>query len=140
VKRPGFTLIEMLVALALSGLFMVMVFQSLGAFWRYSNQLLTAGENQQIVDLVISRIGSDVRQANSILLDSNEHQLCLISNDVQLDYTLTSGKIRRRVNGRTEYLTDLDEIKNLSFAYPAAGLVTVAVDQTATGFALRNGL
>lgn len=138
MKRRAFTLIELLVALALSSLFLLLVCQSLGAFLRYCGRSLTSGENQQIVELVIGRIGDDVRQANLILPDSNKIQLCLASNGVRLDYALTSSKIRRQVNGHTEYLTDLNEIKNLSFSYPAAGLVTVSIDQITTSFALRN--
>jgi hypothetical protein len=105
---------------------------------KHWKRLADNSQHQQIVCLVMERMTIDIRQASAVLPTSNAEQLSLKVGTDTIEYLLASRKVGRKVNGRTAYLTDNDEIKALSFTYPSSHSVACSLEGNSTVITLRN--
>jgi len=137
-SNRGFTLVELLVSMAIFLILMGAVYFSFQLAIKHWKRLADNSRHQQIVCLVMGRMTVDIRQASAVLLISNAEQLSLKVGTDTIEYLLTSRKVGRKVNGRTAYLTDNDEIKALSFAYPSSHSVACSLEGNSTVITLRN--
>jgi len=124
----GFSLIELLITLSLSllllGTFSTVFLKQV----RFCQNIARESAKEQIKNFVIEKIKQDIRAAKEIIPASNNKELVLVVEDKQVAYTLASAKVRRRQASYTQYLTDVNEIKNLSFDYPKEKLVKIILE------------
>ncbi len=136
--KKGFTLVELLVSMAIFLILMGTVYFSFQLAIKHWKRLADNSQHQQIVCLVMERMTIDIRQASAVLPTSNAEQLSLKVGTDTIEYLLASRKVGRKVNGRTAYLTDNDEIKALSFTYPSSHSVACSLEGNSTVITLRN--
>lgn len=136
--KKGFTLVELLVSMAIFLVLLGTVYASFQLALKHWKQLADKSQRQQIICLVMERMTTDIRQASAVLPTSNSEHLNLSIGADTVEYLFASRKVGRRVNGRTAYLTDDDEIRTLSFAYPSSRSVACSLEGNSTVVALRN--
>ena len=136
--RRGFTLVEMIVALALSMVLCGGAFYALGQGLRTWKRTVQKAERLQIENIVAERIARDIRAANEILSPSGSEEVVLKIEAETVSYRLINRKVRRKKGAAAAYLTSEDEIKRLSFAYPENGAVETALDRFIFRAAARN--
>ncbi|MFA4967689.1 MAG: prepilin-type N-terminal cleavage/methylation domain-containing protein [Candidatus Margulisiibacteriota bacterium] len=137
MKRSGFTLIEILVALSLAAIVFLAGFMLLSSYLKTYKILSADIERLQIRQFVLTRIVKEVRSADSI---KNSTPACLtIKNGTSvISYELIGGKVRRKKDSTSAYLTEAGQVNKLAFSYPGAGLVMIEVDDSKTGAFCRN--
>lgn len=138
MKRQGFTLIEMIVALTLSVLVLSAGTFMLSSYLRTYHKLNAALEKNQVKQFTLNKIISDIQFAEGINKSSGPDLLILNLKDDTLRYDYFNQKVRRRASKSTAYLTEPGEISSLSFSYPKPGLVTISLDKIITGAYCRN--
>ncbi|NQT29796.1 MAG: type II secretion system protein [Candidatus Saganbacteria bacterium] len=138
MKRRAFTLVELVVALAIFSLLLGGIFYALFTELTIWNKLVAQAETQQITNAVLSKMTSDVRSASEILPASNSTTLALTVKTDEIEYSLANDKIRRKKNGHSSYLTDENDIDSLSFSYPESNFVEVGIGNFNAGAFLRN--
>jgi prepilin-type N-terminal cleavage/methylation domain-containing protein len=136
--KKGFTLVELLVSMAIFMILLGAVYFSFQLAIKHWKKLSDESQHQQIVCLVMERMTTDIRAASAVLPTSNPDHLSLSVGADTIEYCLTSRKVGRKVNCRTAYLTDDDEIKILSFAHPSPRLVVCSLEGNSTMITLRN--
>jgi len=136
--KKGFTLVELLVSMAIFLVLLGAVYFSFQLELKHWKRLADKSQHWQIACLVRERMAADIRQASAVLEASNAEHLTLRVGTDTIEYFLTSRKVGRRVNGRTAYLTNDDEIKALSFSYPSSHFVACSLEGTAMVIAIRN--
>ena len=126
--KKGFTLVELLVSISIMSL---IIFISL-AFTlnsiKLSRKIIKKAEKNQVIVLVAERIWQDVSSADSILPFSSTKELFVKTASDEVAYSLVGGKVRRRLNGQTAYLTSEKEIGRLNFEYLGSNLVGVSLE------------
>lgn len=136
--RKGFTLIEMLISLAIFSLLLATVFSLFHADIKLWNKIASKSEKSQVLNFVLARLGHDIRSASQILPASSTGSLFLKAGPDILEYSLAGEKVRRKQNGTSSYLTYDKEISSLSFSYPSSREVAVELDGGNSTYALRN--
>lgn len=136
--KKGFTLIETLVALSLTAIFLGGAYYALGIELKFWQRLADRINSQQVYEAVAQRLLREIRGADQILPGSSQTELKLQFGSDQLTYSLVNGKVRRQKNSSVAYLTDDGEVGSLLFAYPAAKQVEVSIDGRPLTAALRN--
>ncbi len=136
--RKGFTLVELIVSLSLMMILAGGMFFALGQGLRGWRKIAGRAEELQIKNLAAERITGDIRFADQILAGSGSQEIILKINSDQISYKLVERKVRRKKGTVTAYLTCEDEVKNLSFSYPAADKVQIILDELAWKVGLRN--
>lgn len=136
--RQGFTLIELIISLIIFSIFLSGVLYSFNVdlgFWR---KTVAQCEKEQITGFVLARITRDIRTAKAVLPGSDRDTLQLqVGTDI-IEYSISNNKVKRKKNNYSSYLTDVDDIKNLSFSFPGPGLVAVTIADLSTTIYLRN--
>jgi hypothetical protein len=79
----------------------------------------------------------EIRSADSIA-GSTLIQLKIKYGASLITYDYANNKIRRKKDASTAYLTDVGQVKSLSFSYPKPGLAIINLDQEKTGAFCRN--
>lgn len=138
MKRKGFTLVELILVLSIFTLLMGCILSVLGVELDFWGKIVAASEKQQISNIVMSRIISDIRAANEILPGSDQNKLLLKSSSNIIEYSLKNSKVRRKKNNYSAYLTDKGDLQTLSFQYPASKMVAVMVENLSSEAYLRN--
>lgn len=138
MKKRGFTLIELLVAASIFAMLLGGIIYALGGELNIWKKITSSAANQQIANMVLYRMGRDIREAHEILPLSNQEKLALKIGPEQIEYSLSQGKIKRKKDGYSAYLTDKNDLQQLSFSYPAAGLVEIHLDNFTVKVGLRN--
>jgi prepilin-type N-terminal cleavage/methylation domain-containing protein len=138
MRRQGFTLVEMIIALTLSVLVLSAGTFMLSNYLRTYKKLSAAVERSQIKQFVFNKFVSDTQFAESINPGSNPALLILNLKDDTLRYDYFNRKVRRRTNKSTAYLTEAGEISSMSFTYSRPGLVLIVLDNSQTGAYCRN--
>ena len=138
MKRRGFTLVELIVSLTIFTILLSGMYYAFGTELSFLKRMLGSCENQQISNMVLSRMAQDIRSAEDILADSDETTLLLKDGDSTIEYSLKNQKVRRRKNNYSSYLTDKDDVKALSFSYPEQKLVRITIGEWETQASLRN--
>lgn len=138
MKRQGFTLVELIVALTLSVLVLTAGTFMLSNYLRTFKKLSAAVEKNQVKQFALNKLTSDIQFAESINKNSGPALLVLTLKDDILRYDFFSQKVRRRTNKSTAYLSGPGEISSLSFTYPRPGLVLITLDNAQTGAYCRN--
>ncbi|KPJ66705.1 hypothetical protein AMJ44_08010 [candidate division WOR-1 bacterium DG_54_3] len=137
-ERKGYTLVELIIALSLFATLLGGIFYAWGVELNFWKRAVASVEKQQIANMVLARIVSDIRNAEELLPASDDHRLLLKIGSDAIEYSLVGQKIRRKKNSYSAYLTSEGELKALSFSYPDARLVEIKVEGFMTRTALRN--
>jgi prepilin-type N-terminal cleavage/methylation domain-containing protein len=138
MKRKGFTLVEMIVALSIFAMLLGGIFHVLGVELNLWEKIVSAAEKQQIANMVLTRIARDARSAKEVLPSSSSQKLLLKIGDDSLEYSLVNGKARRKKNNYSSYLTAENDLHFLSFSYPAYKIVEIEIEDLTTRVYLRN--
>lgn len=99
---PSFTLMEMMVAMILSGILTAFVYGSYLAVQGYYLRITKASEAMLSEKVALSRVRKDVSEARWILEDGNGF-LC-VRPGRQIRYANENGSLFRRLNGKTDTL------------------------------------
>ena len=136
--KKGFTLVELIIALTIFALLSGGIYYALGTELDFWQRVVSQAEKQQINNAVMHRLVRDIRAAEEIMPSSDNFDLRLKHGAEIIEYTLVNQKVRRKKNLSASYLTDINEVTELFFAYPAPGLVEVYLNDLVTRAALRN--
>ena len=109
-----------------------------GVEFRFWERVVDFSENQQISNMVITRIIRDVRDAAELLPNSNSKLLALKIGNDNIEYGLAKGRVYRKKNKYSASLTTPGDIKTLSLSYPAANMIEIKTDNFTTRVCLRN--
>lgn len=137
-KKPGFTLVELLIAISLFSVLTGTVFYTLGTQQNIFRRISSGCKTKQINNAVVSRIAADIRAASAILPYSNQNKLALQVGTDAIEFGLSNNKVKRRKNNYSAYLNDEGEIKTLKFSYPGKKLVGISTETFSTEIKLRN--
>lgn len=138
MKRSGFTLVELLVSIAILCLITAGMYYAFGAQLRIWDRIVVTSEEHEVANLVLGRICRDTRAAEGILAGSDSTRLILDVAGQRIEYALSEAKVKRKIDHYTTYLTDKGQVSHLSFAYPAEKQVRVKVGDLETRVCLRN--
>jgi prepilin-type N-terminal cleavage/methylation domain-containing protein len=138
MKRKGFTLVELVVALSIFSMLLGIIYYILGTELSFWKKTVNAAEKIQLSNAVLTRIIRDARNAKEILAGSNQDVLALRIGPDRIEYSMANDKIKRKKNNYSTYLTDAGEIDGLSFNYPGAKLVEIRLEGFTTRACLRN--
>jgi prepilin-type N-terminal cleavage/methylation domain-containing protein len=138
MRRKAFTLVELILALTIFAMMLGGLFYAFGVELKFWDKVVVSSSRQQVAAQVMAQLTRDIRSAYIIVPGSNSKELALKVGTSIIGYTLMNDKVRREKDGRAAYLTDQHEVLNLSFAYPAANLVEVKLDEFSTRITLRN--
>jgi len=138
MKRRAFTLVELIVSISIFLLLIGTIYYALGTQLRFLRKITNKGENQQISNMVLSRIVQDIRCAEEILSASNTNSLFLKVGSDTIEYALKNQKVKRKKNNYSSYLTDVEDIQKLTFSYPANRTVQISLEAWTTKAYLRN--
>ena len=137
-QKHGFSLVELITTLCLLLLLLGVISSTFIKQVRFCQKIAVACSKEQIKNFVIEKIKGDARTAQEILPDSNKERLVLRVDEDRIEYSIVNYKVRRRKNSYTQYLTDKNEILNLSFSYPANKTVEVSLEDFVARVSLRN--
>lgn len=136
--KKGFTLVELMVSLSIFSLLLGTIFSVFGNDLNYLMKSISRSEKQQIANMVLLRITSDIKQAREILSSSSCSVLALNMGTENIEYSLTENKVKRKQGGYSMYLTDKGDIQSLSFSYPSKKMAGVKIDAFNVQAHLRN--
>ena len=136
--KRGFTLVELIVSLLIFSVLLSGIFYALSTELRFWQRVVTVAEKQQIANAVLARMIRDIRGAKEIAPGSNNNKLILKTGSEQIEYSFSAGKVKRKKNNYSSYLTTKGDIQSLAFSYPASKLVEVQLGSNKTKAALRN--
>jgi prepilin-type N-terminal cleavage/methylation domain-containing protein len=135
--RNGFTLLEIIIALALLSLFLMAGTRLFSAYFRTYRAAAHNASHLQIKLAVLREITRDCRGAKSVAAVNDRAVFYYADHTVA--YDLKNNKVRRTEGKSSAYLTDDNEIKELSFRLINPYLIRIKVDDLETEGALRNG-
>ena len=138
MKKNGFTLVELLISMAISVMLIGGMLYAFSAEFSLWKRIVAASEKQQIANMVLSRIIRDTRSADKILTASSTSALSLKVRTESIEYSLADNKIRRKKDGFSCYLTAAGDLAKLSFSYPGAKQVEIEVEDIKAKALLRN--
>lgn len=137
-RRPGFTLVELVIAMSLLTILLGGLFFALGHGLRIWRKVAREVDRQQISNLVAERICRDIRAAGEILPSSSSEEVVLKIGSEVISYKLVNSKVRRKKGSSVAYLTSEKEVGALSFSFPAAVMVGISVGGFSTHVSIRN--
>jgi len=118
INKKGFTVIEMLIGICISGIILIPAFHILSSALLAIKIAARNSSNFQHAQSAITMIANDIRAADCINPASTEKTLVISSGPDIILYDLASGKIKRSVNSYGQYITPDGVIKDLKFSYP----------------------
>lgn len=119
--RQGFTLVEMVIALALTAVLVSGIFYAFGQGMRRWARIVRESELLQIENIVGERIIRDLRAGLK-----------------GVSYDLTNGKVRMKKDGVAAYLTNAGEINHLTIAFPEHDLAKLELNDFGAFISIRN--
>lgn len=138
MNKKGFTLIEMLVALSLSIVFLGAAFFILNHTLKFANRQAIQSAKQQTELFVLNKLSRDIQASQSISPLSTKDRLILYIESDKIEYLAKNNKICRVKNGYSSYITDINEINVLEFYYPKPDLVKIKMGTLASAVVKRN--
>ncbi|MBU0671599.1 MAG: prepilin-type N-terminal cleavage/methylation domain-containing protein [Candidatus Margulisbacteria bacterium] len=138
MRKKGFTLVELVVALTIFGLLLGGIYFAFGVELKFWQSIANAGAKQQISNLVLSRMISDIRSAKELIFSANGDELILMIGADRIEYSITNNKVLRKKNNFSVYLTDQGELQTLSVAYPTTRMVEIMLGNLTARASLRN--
>jgi len=138
MKRSGFTLVELIVALSIFAFLLGNIFFFLGTQVKFWNKTEALVKKQQISHIILAQIIRDLRSAATISPLSSKEKLQLMIGPDLIEYSLANQKIKRRKNNYSRYLTTEEEIKTFYFAYPASREVEINIEDFSVKTFSRN--
>lgn len=136
----GFTLIEMLVSLALIAILTNGILCSLGQSGRNWKKLAKGCEKLQAESIVLERICQEVRNAKGIDQKSTPEELILQSGTNKVRYVWKERKIGKKTGNYISYLTDVNETDKMTFTYLGDKRVKIEIGEFGMVAAARNAL
>lgn len=136
MKRTGFTLVEIIIVIALLSLLLTAGTQLFSAYFRVYKAAALKAALLQVKQSVIREIARDCRGAKSIA--ATKDSAVFYYNGHSVAYDLKNSKIRRIEGKSSAYLTDDNEISALSFSLANPRLLKIRVDGLETEAARRN--
>lgn len=136
--KRGFTLVEMIIVVALVSVFFEGVAATLGSIQKIWWAEARKRSDRQIEMIVSEKIARDIRKAKAILPGSSSTEVVLAIGSEVISYRLINQKVRRGVGANISYLTNEKEIERLIFNYQANRTVELAVNDRLSRAALRN--
>jgi prepilin-type N-terminal cleavage/methylation domain-containing protein len=127
MKRAGFTLVELLLALALGLMLAGSLFSLLRRQSEFCRFLSSRVENLSIKQLTLERLRRELRCAESWRLTSSVEIAALVGTE-EVTYLFNGGRVGRKERGTTGYLTVPGEIQNLSFSLSSPNLLKISID------------
>lgn len=127
MRRTGFTLVELLLALALGLMLAGSLFSLLRRQSEFCRQLAFRAETLSIRQLILERLRRELRSASEWRLVSSV-EVAALQGSEEVIYLFNGGRVGRKVSGTTGYLTVPGEIKNLSFSLSSPNLLKIAID------------
>lgn len=137
MSKKGFTLIEITVALTLAVIVFFAAFLALSTYLKAHKKQSSAIEGLQIRQYVLTQITRDIRSADSIK-NSTAAVLIVKNGASTTQYELTTGKVRRKKDASSAYLTEAGQVNKLAFSYPRPGMVIIEIEGSKTGAFCRN--
>lgn len=137
-QRRGFTLIELIIALALTATMLAAITFAFGQSLRTWKKVARESEKAQIENIVLERICRDLRAASAIQTNSSSREIDLKVGGETINYAWQDLKIKKKRGSSVTYLTSERDTDPLSFFYPSAGVVGVRIGEYSTQAALRN--
>lgn len=137
MTKRGFTLVEIIISLSIFALLLGSMFYVFGVELNLWQRYITASEDLQICNMVMTKITRDIRAADKILSSSSD-QLSLKVGPDTVQYSFVKGKVKRKKNSRASYLTTEGDIATLTFSCPSEKLVETKINDFSTKIVLRN--
>ena len=125
--RKAFTLIETIVAAAISLVTVSAIFIAAFSLIRSWKTVDSITDSLESARNSLTRISSDTRNSEGVGSSSTGNTLVLDCGGDVVSYDLNEGKVRRKVNSSSSYLTEAGRVSNLKFSYPSAKLVSVTM-------------
>jgi prepilin-type N-terminal cleavage/methylation domain-containing protein len=136
--RKGFTLVELMVAMAIFSLLAGSAYFALGSGLRSWGKAAEEAEQKQIYTLMLERICRDVRASSGVLAGSDSNELIMLVASEEVRYAWEKGKVKIEKGKSAAFLTSEGEIGKLEFVYPAKGRVRIIIDGKSSCVANRN--
>ena len=136
--KRGFTLIELIIALALSAVIMVVTFPGFFQIVRSWERWSAATQKTELAMIVMTRIVNDLRQADQVEGSGCPDKIALVIDGVAVSYDWHDGKVRRIKSGSSAYLTDTNQTDKLQFSYDD-GSIQVRLGERAMIVTSRRG-
>ena len=128
MKRRGFTLVELIIALALTALLFGTITFAFGQALRAWKITADRAARHQVANISLERLARDIRSASSISAATSPGGIRLTVEGETIEYSWDNLKLKRKKGNYSAYLTNEGEIGNVSFSFPAQPLVQVKVD------------
>lgn len=138
MKHKGFTLVELIISLNITLILVGGMLFAFGQASRSWKRVARRAERLQIENIITERICRDARGADEIMTGSGSSEIKLKLGSATVSYSLSAGKVRRKMGGSTAYLTNDNEIERLNFAYPVKNFAEVHLDNYVFLVAVRN--
>jgi prepilin-type N-terminal cleavage/methylation domain-containing protein len=126
MKKRGFTLIEMIVALSLAVLVLSAAFYTLSLNLKTWEKVLKNVEGLQVASMVLERVGRDIRSADRII-EVKDRSLTIELEGQKVLYDFKDFKVRRKKGKTSAYLTDQGDLTDLSFLRTAGRLIRITL-------------
>ncbi len=126
-NNRGFTLIEILIAASIGAMFISGLVLSTLLLLRTLDRFDSRLDSLESGRISMFRMVTDARNAKGIKSSSNESVLSLDLSADTISYDHYNGKVRRRVNASSSYLTEEGRISFVRFSYPAQKLVKIEI-------------
>lgn len=138
MRVNGFTLVELIISLSLSLIFMSVALFTLNHNFRVWEKYAARFEKRQVSLIAAEKITREVRNALKILPASTSQEVFLSLPGNNISYCLANRKIRRKLSASTSYLTDDNAVRSLSFAYPDPHSVLIKMEEMKYYASTRN--
>lgn len=126
-KNNGFTLIEMIVGIFVMMLLLSSLTGIIVTTLRFNERIVKRALCVQNALSSLNTITSEIRASKGIVASSTKDKLILDFNTYFVSYDYNLGKIRRIKNLSSQYLTDNNLIKSLSFSYKSLNSANVSI-------------
>jgi len=137
MNKRGFTLVEIIVSLSIFAILLSSMYYIFGVELRLWQRYITASEDLQISNMVMTKITRDIRAADKIISSSSDQLSLKVETDT-IQYSFSKGKVKRKKNSRSSYLTTKGDLSALSFASLSDKLVEIKINDFSTKIVLRN--
>jgi len=126
VRSKGFTLIELIVSIAVGTIIFAYVFNLFSTSIRAFDRASKTANNIEIAAYVIDTISKDIYQSQRTGYSSSDIRLSLMKDSDNIVYEYKEGKVSRKTGGSTSFLTMPGDVNDMRFMYPS-GAVRVQI-------------